>query len=139
MFLQALPNVADNILSEVESRVRHQVSLGEAFAAGATCRELIEDTFGPVGPLILDSQPVQFKCRCTRERTRRLLALLPIEELRDLCATGPFPVTLNCRFCGGAYAFDRSELDRMVRLAEGNLENGNGGALGAGSSSESPH
>jgi molecular chaperone Hsp33 len=118
LFLQAMPDAADGNLAQVEAAVRQQASLGAAFSEPASCRRVILNAFAGFDPRLLDTQPVQYRCHCSRERSRRLLALLPSDDLRDLAVNGPFPITLDCRYCGQAYAFDRSDMAALLRRSE---------------------
>jgi molecular chaperone Hsp33 len=57
---------------------------------------------------VFDTQPVEARCRCSRERIIGILRSFPpkdIDELREDKVT-----TVTCEFCNTTYEFDRDEL-----------------------------
>jgi molecular chaperone Hsp33 len=57
---------------------------------------------------VFDTQPVEARCRCSRERIISILRSFPqqdIEELRQDAVT-----TVTCEFCNTRYEFDRDEI-----------------------------
>ena len=68
-----------------------------------------------LGPLraIADVQP-RLACRCSRERVKRALRSLGVEELRDM-ARKDGGANLTCDFCNAAYAFTAEELLQLAQ------------------------
>lgn len=77
--------------------------------------QLIMRLYATVGVGLLDRKPVRAKCRCSRERSERILASFPVEEVKSYAQDGV--VHMTCEFCGTDYAFSENEL---IQLAEGN-------------------
>lgn len=71
-------------------------------------RQLLMRLYATVGIRLLERRPVQAKCRCSRERSERILASFPIEEVRSYAQDGT--VHMTCEFCRTDYAFSESEL-----------------------------
>jgi molecular chaperone Hsp33 len=42
-----------------------------------------------------------------------LLALLPVQDLKDLRDNGPFPIQMRCHNCNTAYEFSREEIQEI--------------------------
>ena len=110
LFLQALPGAGDGLTAEVETRVLNFPSLGAVFAGDQTPAAVVLEAFAGYAPQILSDRRVEFMCHCSRERLQRLLALLPIQDLKDLRDNGPFPVQMNCHNCNTPYEFSREEV-----------------------------
>lgn len=64
-----------------------------------------------------ERRPVAFRCRCSRERSRELLAALGRDELADMLARDG-GAELRCRFCAATYRFDAEELAGLLAELE---------------------
>lgn len=64
---------------------------------------------------VLEERPLRFRCRCSSERVRDMLTLLPTIELDDMIANeGHAEVT--CNFCNTRHTVERAELE-VIREA----------------------
>ncbi|HEY1798565.1 MAG TPA: Hsp33 family molecular chaperone [Stellaceae bacterium] len=71
-------------------------------------RRLLYRLFHEETVRVFDTQPVEARCRCSRERIVGILRSFPqkdIDELREDKVT-----TVTCEFCNTTYEFDRDEL-----------------------------
>ena len=57
--------------------------------------------------------PLEFRCGCSRERSRAMLAGMPIRDLEEMAAAGA-PQVVSCHFCGSAYEFPPEELREIL-------------------------
>lgn len=62
---------------------------------------------------MLESRPLRYRCRCSRERLQRHLRLLGREEISALRASDE-KLEAECLFCGVRYIFDPAELVETV-------------------------
>ena len=113
LFLQAMPGADERMVKDLESMVWALPSIGEAFSENRDPERLIRGAFGTLSPGFIGSHRVEFMCHCNREQLRRLLILLPLEELEDLRDNGPFPVELRCHHCNTRYRFSRADVARI--------------------------
>jgi molecular chaperone Hsp33 len=113
LFLQALPGAGDGLTAEAETRVLNFPSLGAVFAGEQTPESVVLEAFADCAPQILSDRRVEFMCHCSRERLRRLLTLLPIQDLKDLRDKGPFPLQMRCHNCNTPYEFSREEVQEI--------------------------
>jgi molecular chaperone Hsp33 len=113
VFLQAFPGGQRDALAVLERDVRGMGSIGTYFAEGGMASELVEDSFSEFSPRLIGRRSVAFGCGCSKQRLGRLLAALPEEELRDLQATGPFPLRTTCHNCSTSYDFTRGEIQNL--------------------------
>ncbi|MGE4064065.1 MAG: Hsp33 family molecular chaperone HslO [Rhodospirillaceae bacterium] len=74
--------------------------------------QLVRRLYLTIGLRLLDRRPVRAKCRCSRERSERILASFPIEEVRSYAQDGI--VHMTCEFCRTDYAFSESELTELA-------------------------
>lgn len=114
LVLQALPGADDAVVLQIEDRVLALPSLGTELADGMTAESLVKTHLHDFSPRFINRRQVDFNCHCNREQIRSVLTMLPLDELKDIQAKGPFPVELRCHHCNTAYHFDRQQFDRIV-------------------------
>jgi molecular chaperone Hsp33 len=110
LFLQAMPNADENLMSELEKCMGTMPALGQYFAADSTVEQLLADHFGPFSPQFLANGEIEFSCNCSEQRIREMLLGLPVEDLADMQKNGPFPVDVRCHFCNSCYSFDHEAM-----------------------------
>jgi molecular chaperone Hsp33 len=113
LFLQAMPQADDELTTGMEERVTNLPSLGEVFTADKDPESLVSAAFKDYAPRFLANRRIEFMCHCNQERVRNLLTLLPIDELKDIRDKGPFPVEINCHYCGTPYQFTREDIKEI--------------------------
>ncbi len=114
IFLQTLPGADDEVLAEIEERLSVLPSVGAAFAEGETPESCLDRKFGKYFPRLLERRPVRFACPCSAGKFAGFISALPLEDLEDMTANGPFPVRTVCRYCNSAYEFSREDLRGML-------------------------
>jgi molecular chaperone Hsp33 len=62
---------------------------------------------------LFGARPVEFRCSCSRERSRNALAALPSTELIDLIQELGL-ITMDCEFCNQQYRFTRGDLADLL-------------------------
>jgi molecular chaperone Hsp33 len=113
LFLQAMPGADDALAAELEALVIEFPSLGEVFTEGQEPESLIQAVFKKYIPRFLANQRVEFMCHCGRERLHDVLMMLPVDDLKDICDNGPFPLEMRCHYCNTWYYFDRKEIRKI--------------------------
>ena len=113
LFLQAMPGADDALTAELEELVIEFPSLGEVFARGQETEALIHEVFQKYSPVILANKRIEFMCHCGPERLRAVLAMLPMDDLKDIRDKGPFPLEMRCHYCNTQYYFDKEEIESI--------------------------
>ena len=62
---------------------------------------------------ILETQPVSYKCYCSRERVERALISLGRKELEDMLREQG-GCQLSCQFCDTVYDFSKEDLEKLL-------------------------
>jgi molecular chaperone Hsp33 len=114
LFLQVMPDADDAIIRQIEEQVVSLPSIGTLLSQGTTAPDLVRRHLTDFSPRFIDQREVAFFCHCTRDQIRNVLTLLPVDELEDIQANGPFPVEIRCHHCNTRYTFDREHIDRIV-------------------------
>ena len=73
---------------------------------------LLTRLFFTVGVVPSERRAIVFKCRCSRERSERILASFPPEEVRSYAENGQ--VHMTCEFCRADYVFAVEDLDTIA-------------------------
>jgi molecular chaperone Hsp33 len=123
ILVQALPSSDGAELVE-NARVRLgegallRALAGAAGAGGAAA--LLEAALGgvPSPYTVLDTRPVRFLCRCSRERAGASLALLGSKELAAMMVEDG-KAEVICNFCRARYDFSDADLETLRREAAG--------------------
>lgn len=110
IFLQAMPGADLEKVGAAEKMLLEIASLGELFGKGETPEAIIAGTFATLNPKLLDSNRVEFFCRCSKEGMAGYLKGLPHADRKEILENGPFPLVIHCHNCNSAYEFDREEL-----------------------------
>ena len=89
--------------------------------SSATSEELVDPELSPHrllfrlfhedGVRVYGTQPVEARCRCSRQRVEGILAAFPADEIADMKKERV--VTVTCEFCNTRYVFDEADLDRL--------------------------
>jgi molecular chaperone Hsp33 len=72
---------------------------------------LLGRVYGTVGVKALRAKQIRAVCRCSRDRSARILASFPLAEVRNLSDDGA--VRMTCEFCREVYNFSLEELDTL--------------------------
>ena len=62
---------------------------------------------------ILETAPIAYRCRCTRDRVERALISMGVEELENLLEEQG-GCELTCQFCDQIYRFTRADLEALL-------------------------
>ena len=109
LLVEALPGCSAEVIGELE---RRSIGLGSVSRALALrgLGGIVEDVIGSFEPQILSSHPLEYRCRCSREKLATRLATLDSTDIDELTSEGGGLIDAECAYCGEIYSFDREEL-----------------------------
>ncbi len=112
-FIQAMPGAKDEVLEKLENNVLHIPYVTHLLDMGYTPEKIIEILGQGLKVDFKENLPVQFKCRCSRERVKNALASL---DKKDLAEMGQDEVTeAHCDFCNTTYTFTKAEVEEILK------------------------
>jgi molecular chaperone Hsp33 len=112
LFVQTMPGATPRDIRVVEERLEELPPLTELLAAGVMPEELLRRVLP--GPFtVLNNTPIDFFCRCSRERFKELLATLTYEEVEEMRRLGQNE--LVCQFCGERYRLEEEDFTDVLR------------------------
>ena len=115
-FIQALPNCSEETLDQLDKNVRNTPYVSSLIDMGFTPERIIQMLGKDMKVEILDSYPLHFGCRCSRERVEGVLQTLPKKELNQLAEDAKTEIT--CPYCNAKYEFSREEMKHLAQKAK---------------------
>ncbi len=91
------------------------ISDEELLSSELTEKDVLARLFGTIGGRVLDSRSLSTGCRCSRERSAKILASFPMDEIVSMADDGV--ISMTCEFCESAYRFTESELQGVADKA----------------------
>lgn len=118
LMIQKLPGADQKVIDHLQEHLKTLTPVSDSLAAGHYIDEIMTQALDGFSVKELDRQPVDFFCRCSRDRFRNGLAMLPVEELESLKGE---PQELVCHFCNQKELFTKEEIDRLILEARAAL------------------
>lgn len=112
MIIEAMPDVPDDVLDALERNVGRLAGISHALEEHGL-DGVLERTLQGLDSDLREARPVRYRCRCSRERLRRHMALLEPAD-RDPLRLADGSIEAECVFCGTVYRFAADE----IRAAE---------------------
>ena len=111
--IQMLPGAPDHIVDQLERSIAAVGNVTSVLDAGASAEELLRMLFVGMDLRLLETEPVCYRCYCSRDRVASTLLSLGERELTDILAEGE-TVTVSCQFCDAEYAFTPDDIRELI-------------------------
>ena len=111
--VQVMPGANDFIVTMIEDAVKRIPHVTLLIKEGATPAELLQQALGEVDFEILGERDVNFRCNCSLERAKMMIASLGKDEIESMLAEGKGAV-LNCGFCNASYELSDADLKELL-------------------------
>lgn len=111
LMIQRMPDAPEGTIEQLQEKMLQFDSISELLANGHYIDDIMEKAMDPMEVKELDRQPVDFFCRCTRERFINALAMLNYEDLKEISDEGQ---ELVCHFCNEHYEVTQEEIEDLL-------------------------
>lgn len=111
--VQLLPNTSDEVIDDLERKLKAIPPISELFQEGYTIEE-IGKLLGDSTYEEIEKMPVSFRCTCSKKRFKSGLLTLGSKEIKDIIKTDGKAHTI-CHFCGKEYDFTKEELEDIYQ------------------------
>ena len=111
--IQMLPGAPDHIVDQLERSIAAVGNVTSVLDAGASAEELLRMLLVGMDLRLLETEPVCYRCYCSRDRVASTLLSLGERELTDILAEGE-TVTVSCQFCDAEYAFTPDDIRELI-------------------------
>lgn len=115
--LQLMPGTDDEVIIEIENRLKKIPPVSKLIQQGLTPEELLETLLGKENIKILDKIPVAFTCTCSKERFASAIISLGTDEIEDIIVTEG-KAEAWCHFCNEKYQYSKEELEELRDAAK---------------------
>lgn len=116
LLIQPLPGCPEEIIDQLELRSPMFADISREMTF-ADIDQLCEDWFRGMNPQILERDPMEYRCTCSRERMEKALISLGKDELKSLIDEGK-GAELSCHFCHSRHHFTTDDLSALLIAAE---------------------
>lgn len=115
--IQLLPDASEQTIEMLEKNLAQIDSVSRLIESGMTPEELLEKLLGDLDYRVMARKDVEFKCRCSRERSYELIAGMGKEEIKAALAEEG-EIEVRCHFCNQKYKFRQKEVEKLLSELE---------------------
>ncbi|BDG45506.1 Hsp33 family molecular chaperone HslO [Parageobacillus sp. KH3-4] len=119
--IQLMPGTEEKTIDQIEKRLRTIPPVSKMVENGLTPEEILEELLGKGNVKVLETLPVAFVCRCSRERIADALISLGAQEIQDIIDKEGH-AEASCHFCNETYHFSKEELQQLKQIADAKEE-----------------
>ena len=111
--IQLLPGAPDDIIDKIEAGIQNAGAVSRLLAAGMDGRVVLETVLHGFELEILETQPVEYRCYCSRDRVTRTLISLGRKELQSIVDDGR-DIHIDCQFCDKIYDYTPQQVQNIL-------------------------
>lgn len=113
LLIQLLPGAYDEAIDRLEENVKNLEPVTTMLAKGMSILDICKTALQGFEVEVLDENPVNYVCSCSREKLERYFMTMSDEEIRTLPDESGKTEAV-CQFCNKRYAFTRDDLERLT-------------------------
>ncbi|ADL12449.1 Hsp33 family molecular chaperone HslO [Acetohalobium arabaticum] len=110
--VQLLPEASEETIEQLEENLAEIESVSRLIDHGLSPEELLEKILSGFEFRTLAEKEVIYKCKCSKEDTKNLLASLGKEEIEEIIAEEG-KIEIECHFCGEVYQYSKEEVEEI--------------------------
>ena len=114
--IDLLPDAPDDIIDGLESAV-NAVGPVTGVLNGGRAEDLVKMLLLGFEPRILERREIEYRCNCSRERVRGVLASLGSADIEEIEKSGE-DTEIRCHFCDAIYRFSPEEIKLIAKDAK---------------------
>lgn len=111
--IQLMPGAGEDTITKVEGGVMAAGSVSAMLEKDPDPEHMLRTVLSDFEVKILESDPVEYRCACSRERVERALISLGREELESMLREQG-GCELTCQFCDSVYRFTAQDLENIL-------------------------
>jgi molecular chaperone Hsp33 len=112
--VQVMPGADEDVVEKLEERITSFPPISSLVQEGKTPEEILELLFEGEELKIHEKMPVQFKCKCSKERLANAIIGLGNDEIRQMIDED-HGAEATCHFCNEKYHFTEEELEELIK------------------------
>ncbi|XXM71884.1 Hsp33 family molecular chaperone HslO [Lysinibacillus sphaericus] len=110
--LQLMPGTEDETITKIEERLSKIPPISKLIEKGLSPEEVLEEVLGEGEVKVLETMPVSFQCKCSKDRFANAIISLGENEIQDMIDEEG-QAEAKCHFCNETYVFSGEELEEL--------------------------
>jgi molecular chaperone Hsp33 len=115
--IQLMPGAEDETITKIEERLKSIPPVSKLIDKGLSPEELLNEVLGDNNVSILETLPVSFTCKCSKERFANAIISLGEDEIKDMIQEDG-QAEAQCHFCNEKYVYTEEELEQLMEEAK---------------------
>ena len=115
--VQLLPGAPDDVIDRLEAGVQAAGAATAMLDGGLDAAGMLQKVLSGFEVEILETQPIEYRCYCTRRRVESTLISLGKGELEQVVRNGE-TLHVDCQFCDQVYDFTPQDVAALLRTLE---------------------
>lgn len=111
--LQVMPGCEEETVARLTRAVLESPHVTDTIRVQSDARELLRVLLGDIEFNVLETHPVDFRCKCSYERAVNIVTALGAAEVTDMLLKDK-GAELICHFCNETYYLDEAALQRIL-------------------------
>jgi molecular chaperone Hsp33 len=112
-FIQLLPGADEEVIKAIEEGIAALGAVTPALQSGMTPEAILRKVLERFDLELLETNPVEYRCYCDRERMKTALISIGKEELATMLREDG-KAELTCQFCDAVQVFDKEDLEQLL-------------------------
>ncbi|WP_405098281.1 Hsp33 family molecular chaperone HslO [Oceanobacillus sp. FSL H7-0719] len=110
--VQVMPGAEEEVIERLEEQIQAFPAISKLIEEGYTPEELLKKLFGDEEFKIHESMPIEFRCKCSKERISNAIIGLGNDEIQSMIDEDK-GAEATCHFCNERYEFTVEELEEL--------------------------
>ena len=115
--VQLLPGAPGDVIDRLEAGVQAAGAATAMLDGGLDAAGMLQKVLSGFEVEILETQPIEYRCYCTRRRVESTLISLGKDELEQVVRDGE-TLHVDCQFCDQVYDFTPQDVAALLRTLE---------------------
>jgi molecular chaperone Hsp33 len=110
--VQVMPGADEEMISTLEEKVKNIPAISTLIREGNTPEQILERLLGEGEVKFHEKMPVEYRCKCSKERIANAIVGLGNEEIQSMIDED-HGAEASCHFCNEKYHFTVEELEEL--------------------------
>lgn len=110
--VQVMPGADEEMISTLEEKVKNIPAISTLIREGNTPEQILERLLGEGEVKFHEKMPVEYRCKCSKERIANAIVGLGNEEIQSMIDED-HGAEASCHFCNEKYQFTVEELEEL--------------------------
>jgi|SRR5690625_3110206 len=112
--VQLMPGAEEDIITKVETAIASVPPVSTLVQEGYTPEQMLQRLFASEEIQFLETMPVRFQCKCSKDRIIRAIKGLGQEEIKSMIEED-HGAEATCHFCNEVYHVSEAELTELLK------------------------